>query len=353
MAKSVAIDLLAGTRCTAKAGSRRRGWSGRGFTLVELLVTISIITILMGLVLPAVQQSREAARRAQCQNNLKQIGLALHMYHDSIGVLPPAYPGGFELHLDGKRWGWGTFLLPYIEESSLYGQLEPNRRGLFHIVFDEQRRGLLQTPVTTYLCPSDSSDPLADRNHDFTGPTDDPEGKFFHLNHLGFRAATSNYVASFGSAWRPHYGIWSEEELKGDGVMGCNTAINFARIIDGTSQTFAVGERSYANHASVWSGVEDWSQCTSFGVPMVAGTAYFGLNQPASAYPYTCDGQGAAGFSSSHSGGANFLLCDGSVRFISENIDSRNADQLGLRNRSIGLYQRLANARDQLTIGEF
>jgi len=352
MAESAANERIAEPRC-ATCVAKLRHRTGRGFTLVELLVTIAIIAILMGLLLPAVQQSREAARRVQCQNHLKQVGLALHMYHDNVGALPPAYPGGFELHLDGKRWGWGTFLLPYLEQASLYRQLEPSHRGLFHIVFDDQRRELLQTPVATYLCPSDSSDPLADRNHDFTGPSSGALSKFFHLNHLGFRAATSNYVASFGSSWRPFYGIWSEDELKGNGVMGCNTALTFARIIDGTSQTFAVGERSFANHASVWCGVEDWSQCSSFGVPMVAGTAYFGLNQPASPYPYTCDGQGAAGFSSSHSGGANFLLCDGSVRFISENIDSRNADQLGKSNASIGLYQRLANAKDQLIVEGF
>ncbi|MEZ6059775.1 MAG: DUF1559 domain-containing protein [Planctomycetaceae bacterium] len=325
----------------------------RGFTIVELLTTIAIISVLIGLLLPAVQQAREAARRTQCQNQLRQIGLALHMYHDSVRVLPPAYPGGFQLHLDGKRWGWGTFLLPYLEQAPLYAELDPDHRELFHVVFDNHRRHLLQTVIPTYLCPSDPSEVIADRNHDFTGPTSIGGAVAFHLNHLGFRGATSNYVANFGSSWRPNYGIWSADELRGNGVMGCNTAVRFVDITDGTSQTFAVGERTYANHASVWCGVEEWDQCSSFGVPMVAGTAYFDLNQPASAYPYTCDGQGAAGFSSSHAGGANFLLCDGSVRFVSDSIESRNSDQIGKSKAPIGLFQRLANARDQLVVGEF
>lgn len=325
----------------------------RGFTLVELLVVIAIIGMLVALLLPAVQSAREASRRTQCKNHLKQLGLALHNYHDVIGVLPPAFPGGFELHLDGKRWGWGTFLLPYLDQAPLYQALNPGRQGLFHVVFDDQQRPLLQTSLAVYLCPSDPSEAVSDRNHDFSGPEEAPRWAGFHLNHLGFRAATSNYVCNFGAFWRPNYGIWTEAELRGNGIMGCNTACKLTDITDGTSHTFALGERTYVNTAAVWCGVEAWDQCTSFGVPMVSGSAYVKLNQPASYYPYTCDGEGAVGFSSSHRGGANFVMCDGSVRFVSDSIESRNADQRGRLMLPLGLYQRLAQSDDGLTVGEF
>ena len=327
----------------------------KAFTLTELLVVIAIILVLLGLFLPAVQSVRESARRLQCQNNLKQVAIGLHNYHDSIRVLPPAYPGGFDPFLDDKRWGWAAFILPYVEQESLYKQIDPVRDGLFHVVFNPDKRSLLETPVSTYLCPSDDSGTRADINRDFSGPASADARKsaaMFHLNHLGFRAAKSNYVCNFGAFWRPNYGIWSDMELRGDGVMGCNTRVRLTDISDGTSNTFAIGERSSRNHAAVWAGVEAWNQCTSQGVSMVSGTAYYALNSPASAYPYTCDGVGASGFSSSHPGGANFAMCDGAIRFVSSSIESRNRDRLG-KSLKIGLYQRLSSANDQLPVSEF
>jgi len=327
----------------------------KAFTLTELLVVIAIILVLLGLFLPAVQSVRESARRLQCQNNLKQVAIGLHNYHDSIRVLPPAYPGGFDPFLDDKRWGWAAFILPYVEQESLYKQIDPVRDGLFHVVFNPDKRSLLETPVSTYLCPSDDSGTRADINRDFSGPASADARKsaaMFHLNHLGFRAAKSNYVCNFGAFWRPNYGIWSDMELRGDGVMGCNTRVRFTDVSDGTSNTFAIGERSSRNHAAVWAGVEAWNQCTSQGVSMVSGTAYYALNSPASPYPYTCDGVGASGFSSMHPGGANFAMCDGAIRFVSSSIESRNRDRLG-KSLKIGLYQRLSSANDQLPVSEF
>jgi prepilin-type N-terminal cleavage/methylation domain-containing protein/prepilin-type processing-associated H-X9-DG protein len=327
----------------------------RAFTLTELLVVIAIILVLLGLFLPAIQSVRESARRLQCQNNLKQVAIGLHNYHDSIRVLPPAYPGGFDPFLDDKRWGWAAFILPFIEQQPLYNQMDPVQDGLFHVVFNPGKRSLLETPVSTYLCPSDDSGTRADINRDFSGPASADSRKsasMFHLNHLGFRAAKSNYVCNFGAFWRPNYGIWSDMELRGDGVMGCNTKVRLTDISDGTSNTFAIGERSSRNHAAVWAGVEAWNQCTSQGVSMVSGTAYYALNSPASPYPYTCDGVGASGFSSMHPGGANFAMCDGAIRFVSSSIESRNRDRLG-KSLKIGLYQRLSSANDQLLVSEF
>ena len=327
----------------------------KAFTVTELLVVITIVAVLLGILIPAVQSAREASRRMHCQNQLKQMALGLHAYHGAVRVLPPAYPGGFDPYLDDKRWGWGTFLLPFIEQQPLFEQLAPTRDGLFHVVFNPIKRPLLETPISTYLCASDPSESRADNNRDFSGPTSPASTTaaiMFHINYLGFRAATSNYVCNFGAFWRPNYGIWSDKELRGDGVMGCNSSVRLGDIIDGTSNTFAIGERTYRNHAAVWAGVEAWNQCTAHGVSMVAGTAYYLLNSPASAYPYTCDGVGASGFSSSHPGGANFAMCDGSVKFIGSSIESRNRDQLG-KSGKIGLYQRLSIPNDHLLVTEF
>lgn len=333
----------------------------RGFTLIEMLVTISVIAILIALLLPAVQQAREAARRSQCVNNLKQIGLALHNYHDIHEAFPPGFTGGFELHKDDKRWGWGTFILPQLEQATLYNRLAPDEHSLFRTVFSNVRQKLLKTSVTTYLCPSDSTQPLANVNRDFTGPAlsqSTPTVTAFHINHVGVKGATSSYVGSFGDFWRPNYGIWNAQNLHGNGVFGCLTSTRIRDIVDGTSQTFAIGERSYENYGSTWVGVEAWNQCTTWGVSMVTGSAYYKMNDAPAPYPFTCDGRGASGFSSKHSGGANFLMCDGSARFVSETIDSQNIDQLGgllpiSGPKKIGVYQRLARIDDGEAIGEF
>ncbi len=332
----------------------------RAFTLVELVVVIAIIAVLIGLLLPATQAARESARRVQCQNQVKQIVLGLQTYHDAVRFLPPAYPGAFDPTVDGKRWGWATFILPFIEQQALYEKLEPSRDSLFQVAYDPVKRLLLQNSVSTYLCASDPSDLLADNNRDYSGPPgSSPAGSgpasarlATHINHIGYRPATSNYVCNFGSFWRPNYGLWSATELRGNGVMGCSTRVRIADIFDGSSVTFAIGERTYRNHASTWTGVEAWDSCTSQGVSMVAGTAYYKLNAPASSYPYTCDGVGASGFSSSHPGGANFGMCDGSVRFVSASIESLNSDELG-KSGKLGLYQRLAAANDHLLITDF
>src|SRR5262249_5484896 len=127
----------------------------RAFTLIELLVVIAIIAILIGLLLPAVQKVREASSRIQCKNNLKQVGLALHMYHDRMGQLPPAYvasnPSGPDYTQDGgPGWGWAAHILPDIEQSTVYKQIDFTKD-----ITDPANAAVRQQMVKTYLCPSD------------------------------------------------------------------------------------------------------------------------------------------------------------------------------------------------------
>src|SRR5262245_13450420 len=140
-----------------------------GFTLIELLVVIAIIAILIGLLLPAVQKVREAAARAQCENNLKQMGLAMHNYHSTMGNFPPGYIDG-NFDSSGKLvapfppagfvgpwnpgWSWGTFILPYMEQQNLYNQINPPANPMGTVMTNNL--GLLQQPVKMYICPSDA-----------------------------------------------------------------------------------------------------------------------------------------------------------------------------------------------------
>ncbi len=323
----------------------------RGFTIIELLVVIGITGIIASLLLPAVQSARETARRADCVSRLRQMGLALQSYHQIYHVLPAGFDGGFDLNLDDKRWAWGVSILPFIEQAPLYRKLQPNELSLFSTVFNAQRRRTLQTEVPFYHCPSDDYMRLSDKNRDFSGPPTAPvKGSnaslsAFHLNHLGFRASPSNYVGNFGDFWNPYFAIWTDEELRGNGILGCQSTVSFANITDGLSNTLAVGERDSTRYAAVWCGVEAWNQCTTQGVSMVVGSAHYAINTPATDYAYTCEGGGASGFGSKHWGGANFVFCDGSTHFLSDQMDSRTP-VINAPRRDMGVFQRMARYDD-------
>lgn len=299
----------------------------KAFTLIELLVVIAIIAILIALLLPAVQQAREAARRTQCKNNLKQIGLALHNYHDVSLSFPP---GWIDQGADGNSvWNWTAAILPQLEQRALYDQLNVGNSPPVDALADPVRVELMRQPLAAFRCPSDTGPPL----------NNDPN----RLNS-GESLAVSNYVGNAGSnrleRFRPD----------ADGLYTQNINVRIRDVTDGTSNTFAVGERAWnLNGFALKAGVmfmnrTAFANQTNFGAVYSLGSGQTPIN-------CTNDNICQRGFSSQHTGGGQFLLLDGSVRFVSENID-HDPDNSGVPNVD-STYERLCGIADGQVIGEY
>lgn len=319
-----------------------------GFTLVELLVVIAIIGILVALLLPAVQSAREAARRVECQNQLKQIGLALHNYHDSQGSLPfgdfwsPAKEGG------NANASWLVKILPQIEQPALYDQIDFDhsmktlnpRIGVLN--FD-----IAKTDMDEFQCPSNEfADELL--NEENWGGPNEKISQVDYASSIGdYQSIPGTILNDAGQGMpsgadddrdcRPDYPFFGNkfyrpgvdrcgqnpifptpQQLRG--VIGRNSwSASFKHITDGTSKTFAVGECIGA--FSVLQNFATQSFATT-AHPVNSGN-YELLQGGPSAWPTTTNPQWglSAVFRSLHPGGAQFVLCDGSVTFIEENID--------------------------------
>ncbi|MDR1957590.1 MAG: DUF1559 domain-containing protein [Planctomycetaceae bacterium] len=320
------------------------------FTLVELLVVIAIIGVLIALLLPAVQAAREAARRMQCTNNLKQIGIGIHNYHDAAKKMPTGAilfaPVRRNLGNGAQGWGTQTLLLPYIEQGSLYEQIGVGRVSLEDAYADTNVHRLLESKLDVYVCPSD------------TGPdqNDQRPGSVGKSNYIAVRGFFS-FVGIPGCG--DTNATSTETPVKNtsinNGVFVGNRSFAFANVIDGLSSTFAFGERTYEYDCNAGS----WTGPTSAGaMDNNTGNSRPTINQRAN----------TTGFSSLHTGGTNFLLCDGSVHFISETIESRydnvapNTGQISATGNyprfkisaaqgAIGLYQLLASRDDGAVAG--
>jgi type II secretory pathway pseudopilin PulG len=266
--------------------------------LIELLVVIAIIALLVALLLPAVQQAREAARRSQCRNNLKQIGLALHNYHDAQSVIPCGWIGVTNGQPDvngASGWGWGAMILPHVDQGALWNSLN------FKVpLANAANSGARTTFLPVYRCPAD------------VGPTQ------WTINAAG---TTTPLVTLAGASYAAVFGTAEVDDCNGqppgvpcasDGPFHLNSRIRFADITDGLSNTLLAGEhqtRQAAGWLYTWAGVAGGGDNAI--VRVIADTDV----------PPNHDLVRMDEFASYHTGGAQFVLGDGSVRFIGNSID--------------------------------
>jgi prepilin-type N-terminal cleavage/methylation domain-containing protein/prepilin-type processing-associated H-X9-DG protein len=315
-----------------------------GFTLIELLVVIAIIAVLVGLLLPAVQKTREAANRLQCKNHLKQIGLALHLYHDSLEALPPGYkfdpnlapspnsspqapyrshivdrfppPGILPINQpppNGPGWGWASYLLPFLEKGNLAKRID------YQLPVESPTNLAARTTlVTNYTCPSDLNTGL------FT--------VLDEMNRELGAGATNSYAACFGAG-----GLLNSQPDLGNGVFFRNSKVRFVDISDGTSNTIAVGERSALFTQTPWAGLMTGGTCrTTPGAPVygsilepapVMTLARIGTKTLLNRYSEPYD------FFSPHGNLVQFVFADGSVQALSSETSISLLQALATRNK--------------------
>jgi prepilin-type N-terminal cleavage/methylation domain-containing protein/prepilin-type processing-associated H-X9-DG protein len=283
----------------------------RAFTLIELLVVIAIIAVLIGLLLPAVQKTRAAAGRLRCQNHLKQIGIAMHAYHDRENSFPPGYSTAVNDDDEdlGPGWGWAAYLLDDLEQGNLKGQINFS----LDIGAPANAAARVQS-LSVYLCPSDNP-PLT-----------------FVPGNVTVELASANYVAVFGS---PRI---VEEPGDADGIFYRNSRTRILAITDGTSNTLMIGERSARLANSSWTGallhsvvIPNSTTTWGEGTPPVLCLGRVGWGTVDDNHTPNNPTNSVEDFSSLHVGGANFLFADGSVHFIRNSIDVTVWHALGTR----------------------
>jgi prepilin-type N-terminal cleavage/methylation domain-containing protein/prepilin-type processing-associated H-X9-DG protein len=322
------------------------------FTLVELLVVIAIIGVLVALLLPAVQTAREAARRMQCTNHLKQIGLAIHNYHDVQRV----FPSGFiyrtpRLLARGDRpnrapgFSWHSLILPHLEQAGLYNSLN---FGLG--MWQQPNRSLVSTPLKVAVCPS----AVNPSKHFKVGTASHQWG----FDDPGL--AATNYLGCAGSFVQSAY--YDQPEPRKNGIIIEDGNFRFANVEDGTSNTFLAGESVFfGSGGSTIPGNFFWDPTwyghfrhdlggTADSPESVMRTGEFRMNPPKVA----ADNVKRNSFSSRHPGGANFVMADGSTRFVGQTVQHTETPFAGSDlSGNAGIFQRLCARNDGLSIGDF
>jgi len=278
-----------------------------GFTLIELLVVIAIIAILIGLLLPAVQKVREAAARAKCSNNLKQMGLACHSYHDVRGKLPPALTGGLSTVEPSIRYcTLHAYILPFIEQDNLY-RLFPTGNTAYsaHYSMGTNR-------VDTYLCPSSEEELSLSSGESFNSVRNYTTHYYANLGPVGLNPTTTPPVAyeyrTIGS--QGGYSLAGPLVVSspaGNGLQG----VTMTGVSDGTSNTLLLGEISKNKWKCYRSWIRGWDNDSS-GATVTGKNVRYAINST----DYTSGNFNNVSFSSNHTGGVNVALTDGSIRFL-------------------------------------
>ncbi len=285
----------------------------RGFTLIDMVTVLCIVVVVLTLLAPAFLKARAQARSRQCQNNLKQIGIALHNYHDVYGAFGPGWTNHYGDSGIRPRYGWQLVLTPFLEFQNTFQQVDFEKQN-------QQPRKLFEQTIPVFRCPADSTSPL---------------------NEIRANFATSNYSGNFGPQSPPRWVPGSLGEFwpgraptlqRTNGIFWLNSHCRLSRVTDGSSNVFAVGERCLTSGSGIWMGVTGNEYEDDAVTDCGAGN---NINS------------GYSSFSSPHEGGAYFVLCDGRVQFISDQIDSAQAGE-----ERLGTFQKLSHRSDGQPVNE-
>ncbi len=324
-----------------------------GFTLIELLVVIAIIGVLVGLLLPAVQQAREAARRSSCQNNLKQQGLGFHNYADANEQFPPGWK--LENTTLNKSHGinpaWGAYILAFMEQSPLADILDV-QSGDFSTMGATEKNAIRDADISWHVCPSDGADRKLDSHRRGISSS----------GWLSNQMLRTNYVGNGGSENFPNAADQTGSPNLFNGALGQGDGLGFNQFTDGLSSTILLSERTYlfgtGTKLGTCLGASPYNtsgfRATNahwLGHADVLFNARARINydadNPSTHTPYGHKGQCSKGVTSNHIGGVMAVLADGSTRFINENIGQDNTAGVGK------LWDRLTSRNDGEPLGDF